>query len=333
MIAKWKTAGMRTALGRARGVLHRWTRRSWFKSRARMVTDICERAAQGDLEARIPISDTSGEFGKMCQAINHVLDVADAYVRESAAAMQTCSRDRFHRPILVRGLAGSYRASAGAINAAVTVMQEHSENIAFVAEQASDTAGNVHAVAAACEELNATSTEISKQTSDVARETRIAAEQILQANASLQELQEAVGRIGKVVDLINNVAMQTNLLGLNATIEAAHAGEHGAGFAVVAAEVKKLSEETQHATHEIVAEVQHVQEKVGSVASTIGEITHQLSEFQHSAEAIALSVKEQLQATEAISKRITAVSQNAEEVSERIRQGRAQRAGDVSTVL
>lgn len=312
---------------RARKTVRHLAKRSIFRNRLREVTLVCERAAAGDLEARTSLGTTKGEFAEMCRSINHVLDIADAYVRETAAAMKTCSQDRFHRPILLRGFAGAYRAGAQIINTGMSVMQQHSENIAFVATQAADTAGNVHAVAAACEELNATSAEISKQTADVAEETKAAAEQIALANQSLHELQDAVAKIGKVVDLISGVAMQTNLLGLNATIEAAHAGEHGSGFGVVASEVKKLSEETRQATSEIAAEVAHVQSSVGAVCERIGHITAKLSEFRGSAEAIATSVREQVEATGSINQRITSVSHSSEEISERIRQAQADRAG------
>ena len=82
------------------------------------VADVCERASAGDLEARVLGVPSDGEHRRIGQAINRLLDIADAYVRESAAAMDHCSRDLFHRPILRRGMRGSYAGAAGKINSA-----------------------------------------------------------------------------------------------------------------------------------------------------------------------------------------------------------------------
>ena len=78
------------------------------------------------------------------------------------------------------------------------------------------------------------------------------------ALASVEELTNSIGEIERVIRMIATIAAQTNLLALNATIEAARAGEAGAGFRVVAGEVKSLSQQTQRATDEIVASVKQI---------------------------------------------------------------------------
>ena len=79
--------------------------------------------------------------------------------------------------------------------------------------------------------------------------------QVFEKMANSQEMVVLFGqkpqRIGKIVEMITNIARQTNLLALNATIEAARAGEYGKGFAVVADEVRKLAESTSSSAEQI----------------------------------------------------------------------------------
>ena len=94
------------------------------KKSIRSLSEVCASAAAGDLEARIVFPEEEGSVGALQRAVNHLLDVTDAFVRESSAAMEYVGRGKYFRKVLARGLPGAFRNSAEVINTAVETMDE-----------------------------------------------------------------------------------------------------------------------------------------------------------------------------------------------------------------
>jgi hypothetical protein len=113
----------------------------------------------------------------------------------------------------------------------------------------------------------------------IADNLRQMAERTRDTSFKVDHLNERTSQIGGIVQLIKDIADQTNLLALNAAIEAARAGEQGRGFAVVADEVRKLAERTTHATSEISSLVGAIQEETREVKSMMELSPQQASEF------------------------------------------------------
>lgn len=127
-------------------------------------------------------------------------------------------------------------------------METYMENIEHIIMNLQD---NVHTLASHSEELAATSEEIDKQ-------TQVALEDAEKSNA--------------VTSLIKGISRQTNLLGLNASIEAARAGQQGAGFNIVAQEVRKLSFETSTATENIESSLRNINTNLTNLKQNMGQI-------------------------------------------------------------
>jgi methyl-accepting chemotaxis protein len=139
-----------------------------------------------------------------------------------------------------------------------------------------------------------------------------------ETNGKVEGLAEAARKIGEVVNLISEIAEQTNLLALNATIEAARAGEAGKGFAVVASEVKNLATQTAKATEEIGQQIGGMQAATGEAVEAIRVIVRVIEEMNEISASIAGAVEQQNAATEEIAHTVERAAQGTKAATEGI---------------
>ena len=305
-----------------------WLYRSVAKPLQRL-TGAADRLAAGDIDVETPQSWYEDEVAKLGQSMEVFRENAVAR-RKAEAEAKAQQEDRNRRQEEVNQLVGIFGASIRGIfdivSESSSKMESSSESMqgeadtavslsGTVLKESDSTSQNAQQLSAATEEMVASIKEISRQSNDsmaVADQARAEADR---SSAQVLELKKAAEEIGAVVQLITDIAEQTNLLALNATIEAARAGEAGKGFAVVASEVKSLANQTGKATDQISAQISEIQAAAGSSAESIqsiGKIINQLAEFST---VISSAITEQEATTQQISQNITQVAGSASEVS------------------
>lgn len=287
--------------------LTHWLIHRWFVAPLRIIGDTVRKMAEGAFDQQI-FSRRNDELGQLTNTLSHMQNrVADIIrsVQESARELSVASSE--------------ISATARHISDHTESSEKHTDQVAAAITEMSQTvqevAGNAVAAASAAEQVDGSAQQgftIAKRTSDAVNTLSADVSHI--ANL-MNDLDRNAGSIGTVLDVIRDIAEQTNLLALNAAIEAARAGEQGRGFAVVADEVRALAHRTQESTAEIQTMIAEVQNGASTAAQAMQDGLTRTSETVTLADESRNSLTEISTAITHIKDMITQIATAAEEQS------------------
>ncbi|MEM8796360.1 MAG: CHASE3 domain-containing protein [Pseudomonadota bacterium] len=297
------------------------------------MTTTMRKLADGDHGVDVPGKGRADEIGEMADAVQVFKDNAienDRLQEEQAEAGRRLEQEKHQAQIaMADSLESNVKTVVQTIASAAAEMQATAETMsqsaATASNQSTTVAGateeasmNVRTVAVASEQLSQSIGEVSRQITTSRDATKSAQVTTDKAASTIENLSEMAETIGSVLNMINDIAEQTNLLALNATIEAARAGEAGKGFAVVASEVKSLASQTAKATEEISKQIGSMRAATGESVDAIREIQKVIADLSEAAVAISDSVDQQDSATQEISRNAVEASNGTQNVAESI---------------
>lgn len=233
-----------------------------------LLSDV-EGAARGDLTVRADV--TAGEIGTVADFFNSIVEsLRDIVTQVKQAATQVNTAVGSNEGA-IRDLAEEALTQAAEINRTLNAVDQMTQSMQAVAESAEKAAFIAnHAAHTATKSGHAM--DLTVQNILSLRET------VGETAKKVKRLGESSQQISRVVSLINQIAIQTNLLAINAGIEAARAGEEGQGFAVVAEEVGELAVRSAAATQEIEQIVENIQRETSEVVQAMEIGTTQVVE-------------------------------------------------------
>ncbi|MCX7913661.1 MAG: methyl-accepting chemotaxis protein [Thermodesulfovibrionales bacterium] len=235
-------------------------------------TSVAESVSEGDLTKKLDIEESrisKDEVGKLMLAISTMAGKIKGMIAELKSTSDTLASASQQLSASSEQMSRGVAEQAGRASQIATSSTEMSQTVIDIAKNASS-------IASASVDTAKTAKEGEEIVNKAVKEVKAIEKTVTESAQLMTSLGERSQQIGDIVNVIKDIADQTNLLALNAAIEAARAGEQGRGFAVVADEVRKLAERTSKATAEIGNMINAIQQEVEKAVKSMHEATQRV---------------------------------------------------------
>jgi len=298
------------------------------------VVDVAQRISAGDLTSQVKVTDQEDEIGKLLKAFHRmnldlntlIRQVQQSGIQITTSATQIAASGKELEATVAEQLASTNEVSATSQEIAAT-----SRELVRTMEQVTGSAQSTAISAGNSQEDLIRMERVMRQLSDATSSI----------SSKLGVMNEKANNINSVVTTITKVADQTNLLSLNAAIEAEKAGEYGAGFAVVAREIRRLADQTAVATLEIEQMVKEMQVAVSSgvmemdkfnksvvdsvvdvskIGDQIAQVISQVQSLTPRFEQVGHSMEEQSEGAQQISEAMSQLTQASQQTVDALRE-------------
>lgn len=286
------------------------------RAAASEIAEVVQTCAAGDFSRRLRTDDKSETFSQIADGVNQISDAAERGLTDAIGVLQALAAGRLTTRMSLEH-SGIFREMAQAVNETIDNLRAMIERVVVAgnhidlasdevaragqktAERSERTAETLQNSAAALEELTASVASTAENANNarmLANDAKTRAEQNRQIGSqtgdAINRIASSSEKIARITGMIEDISFQTNLLALNAGVEAARAGEAGAGFAVIASEVRDLAQKSSQAARDISQLISTSTEQVRDGVELVSRSSEALVSMQESINTIVGRVAE-----------------------------------------